>query len=277
MQISKKRGLYESTRIVYLPAERIRSNPNQPRKSFDPASMRDLALSVARYGILQPLSVRRLEDGYELITGERRLRAAQLAGLRDIPCIILDVSSPESTALALVENLQRRDLNFIEEAEGLRQLSHIFGYSQSKIAWLVGLSQPAVANKLRILNLPRELLTLMREASLSERHARALLRLKDEGAIMPALHHIIQEKLTVAETDNYIDGLLADSVPPGRAPEKPTKEPLIVVGDVRFFLNTVQRGLEVMQRSGIPAQCSREEGEDEIILTISIPRPGKKK
>lgn len=289
MQISRKRGLYESARIVYLKADEITPNPGQPRSSFEPGPMRELAESISRYGILQPLSVRRCDTGYELVSGERRLRAAKLAGLHDVPCVILDVDSPESAVLALVENLQRRDLSFIEEAEGLSRLVHVHGYSQEKVARLVGRSQPAVANKLRLLKLPRELLEIIRDAALTERHARALLRIKDEALLAPTLGHIITHSLTVAETDLYIDTLLAQEAEqqeaarqdmptprPESEGERGSKRPVIVVNDSRFFLNTVTRGMEVMQRSGIPAKCDRAESDDEIVLTIRVPKSGRR-
>ena len=145
MQLMKKRGLYEASRIVYIAVGDILPNPGQPRKCFDPNALRELAGSISRYGILQPLSVRRRGSCFELVSGERRLRAAKLAGLKEVPCVILDIDSQESSILALVENLQRKDLDFIEEAEGLYRLINHSGYKQEEVARLVGLSQSAGA------------------------------------------------------------------------------------------------------------------------------------
>ncbi|MDR3278184.1 MAG: ParB/RepB/Spo0J family partition protein, partial [Oscillospiraceae bacterium] len=136
MQLIKKRGLFEASRVVYLPMGDISLNPGTPRRDSPPGTMRDLAASIAKYGILQPLSVRRSGGGYELISGERRLRGAMLAGLREVPCIILDVGEQESAALVLVENLQRRDLDFVEEARALARLRGLYGYSQEETARL---------------------------------------------------------------------------------------------------------------------------------------------
>ena len=144
-------GLLETGKILYLPAAQIRPNPGQPRKIFDPAGLQELAASIAEYGIVQPLTVRRRDGFYELVAGERRLRAARMAGLREVPCILLSVDEAQSGMVALVENLQRRDLDYIEEAEGLARLMRLYGLSQEQAAQRVGKSQSAVANKLRLL------------------------------------------------------------------------------------------------------------------------------
>lgn len=174
-------GLLETGKILYLPAAQIRPNPGQPRKIFDPAGLQELAASIAEYGIVQPLTVRRRDGFYELVAGERRLRAARMAGLREVPCILLSVDEAQSGMVALVENLQRRDLDYIEEAEGLARLMRLYGLSQEQAAQRVGKSQSAVANKLRLLRHSPQVLAMLRENQLSERHARALLRLRRGG------------------------------------------------------------------------------------------------
>ena len=275
MQLTKKRGLYEASRVVYLSTDEIAPNPQQPRKNFEPGAMRELAGSVARYGILQPLSVRRSETGYELVSGERRLRAAKLSGLGEVPCIVLEVDGQESSILALVENLQRRDLDFIEEAQGLKRLATIYGYSQEEIARLVGRSQPAVANKLRILRLSDETLRLIRESGLTERHARALLRVADEEDRMRILEKVIRERLNVATTEDLIEKFLAlaeQKIPDAPAVRKKAKQPIYIIKDVRLFLNTVTRGMSIMQQSGIAAKFGKDENEEEIVLRIKIPK-----
>lgn len=271
MQLMKKRGLYEASRIVYLPIGNIQPNPEQPRKTFEPNAMRELAASIKRYGILQPLSVRRRGGGYELVSGERRLRAAKLVGLRDVPCIILDVDSQESSILALVENIQRKDLDFIEEAEGIHRLVNAHGYKQEEIARLVGLSQSAVSNKLRILKLSPELLFMIRDTGLTERHARALLRLEDDKDRLEVFEQIIKKSLNVSNTEEYIDCFLIQKGQQAKSQQKP----VYVLKDVRLFLNTVKRGMNMMQQSGIDARYGRDETEQEIILTIKIPKANK--
>lgn len=272
MQLMKKRGLYEASRIIYLSIGDILPNPDQPRKQFEPNAMRELAASISRYGILQPLSVRRRGGGYELVSGERRLRAAKLVGLKDVPCIILDVDSQESSILALVENLQRKDLDFIEEAEGLFRLVNIHGYRQEEVARLVGLSQSAVSNKLRILKLSPELLFMIRDTGLTERHARALLRLEEEADRLEVFEQIVRKNLNVSNTEEYIDDFLLKK---GRDKKTAQQKPVYVLKDVRLFMNTVTRGMTMMQQSGIDAHYGRDETESEIILTIKIPKAGK--
>ena len=161
MPFLRKKGLYETNRVLYLPVSELAPNPNQPRRQFSPDGLAELSASIREHGILQPLSVRRVPDGYELVSGERRLRAAKLAGLREVPCILLAVDGENSSLLALVENLQRRDLDFFEEAAALSRLIQTYGLSQEEAARRVGKSQSAVANKLRLLRLSpacRELL-----------------------------------------------------------------------------------------------------------------------
>ena len=178
----KGRSLLENGRILYLPIRQIRPNPSQPRKIFDPESLRELASSIEQYGILQPLTVRRRLGEYELVAGERRLRAAKIAGCTEVPCILLTVDEEQSGMVALVENLQRRDLDYIEEAQGLARLMQQYHLTQEQAARRVGKSQSAIANKLRLLKLSEPVLALLRASGLSERHARALLRIEDEAA-----------------------------------------------------------------------------------------------
>ena len=252
--------------VMDLPIHAIRPNPNQPRKSFPPDELDDLAQSIARLGILQPLSVRRCKDGWELIAGERRLRAAVIAGLSTVPCLEVAADETTSSLLALVENVQRQDLDFWEEALALRRLIDTFHLSQEEAAAKVGKSQSAVANKLRRLKLPEDVLALLRDNGLTERHARALLTLEDEHLQRKAAHHFVQHKLTVARADDYVKGLSA----PLRKQGGPV--PIYRTHDVRLFLNTIQKSLNIMNSAGVKARCGREETEHEITLTIHIPK-----
>ena len=178
MPVLYRRGLLESTRVTMIAPEYISPNPDQPRRYFDPDGLSELADSIRAHGILQPLSVRRKGGGrYELIAGERRLRAAMICGLEQVPCLVLEVSRESSCLLSLIENLQRRDLDFWEEAKALERLTTVYGLSQEEAAAKVGKSQSAVANKLRLLRLPQDVLSLLRKNGFTERHARALLRL----------------------------------------------------------------------------------------------------
>lgn len=228
MAKTKRLSVLESGRVLYLPAARIRPNPLQPRKHFDAGALQELAESIRQYGVLQPLTVRRLAGGYELVAGERRLRAARLAGLSEVPCLLADVDEESSGMLALVENLQRRDLDYIEEAEGLQKL--------------------------------------MQQYHLTERHARALLKLPDEAERLRVIGLIAQGEWTVAKTEQYIDSLLA--------PRTPQRRELggFVLRDVRLFLNSIDHQLDLVRAAGVGASRERQETEQEIVLTIRIPK-----
>ena len=258
--------------ILSLRVDDISPNPVQPRKRFEDESLRELSESIRSYGILNPLTVRLRCGKYELVAGERRLRAAKLAGLTEVPCILVDVNMEDASLLALVENLQRKDLDFLEEAEGIQRLIRMFGMSQEEAAQRIGKSQSAVANKLRLLKLPGDVLDSLRENGLGERHGRALLRLPDPVAQRAALAVILENDMTVAATDAYIDALLSPVEEASPVPEKKERRRTFVLKDVRLFLNTVTKSIDLMKQGGIDAGMKREETEDTLILTISIPK-----
>ena len=269
MEMSARKPLLPR-RVLDLPIDALRPNPNQPRIEFDEASLRSLSDSIRRYGILQPLTVRRTDEGYELIAGERRLRAAKLAGLREVPCLLARSSEEESALLALIENLQRRDLHYLEEAAAIARLIATYGLSQEQAAERLGKSQSAIANKLRLLRLSPDCVRLLREHDLSERHARALLRLTDEEDRLKALQVIAARGYNVAQSEAYIEELLKlkQKTPPPRLPT-------YIVKDVRIFLNTIRHSLGLMQRAGVEADMQREDTDDGILLTIRIPKRAK--
>ncbi len=260
MQCQKLKTYMETGRVVFLPAKSIRPNPAQPRKIFQEEALDELADSIRQHGILQPLSVRRQGIGYELISGERRLRAAQLAGVTDVPCIIMNMDARESGFAALVENLQRQDLDFIEEALGIRRLLQEHAMSQEQAARLLGKSQSAVANKLRLLRHSDTVLSAIRESGLTERHARALLKLRTEEETLNAISRIAKEGMSVARTEKYIESLLAETE--DKAPK----------ANVGAFLNSLTQSLQKIQLSGIAAVSERRETESQIVLTITIPK-----
>ena len=217
MQALRARPAFRRGGILSVRVEDLAPNPVQPRRRFDEESLRELSESIRCYGILNPLTVRLRCGKYELVAGERRLRAAKLAGLTEVPCLLVDVDMQDAGLLALVENLQRKDLDFLEEAEGLQRLIRMFGMSQEEAARRIGKSQSAVANKLRLLKLPRDVLEALRQNGLSERHGRALLRLPDGESQRAALAAILEQGMTVAAADAYIDALLS----PGEEPPPP--------------------------------------------------------
>ncbi len=271
--LRKKEGIVG--KVLSVPIDSISPNPGQPRRRFAPEELRELADSIQTLGILQPLTVRAAPDGgWQLIAGERRLRAAQIAGLTHVPCIPTQCDDLDASLLALVENLQRSDLDFWEEAQALYRLMHQYDLSQEACARQLGKSQSAIANKLRLLRLPEETLRLLRDNGFTERHARALLRLKDPENQAEAGRWIVKHSLTVAKTEEYIDGLLSQE-------QKTIKRrPTFILKDVRLFLNTVDRGVSMMRSAGVEAQCGREDTGEAILLTIRIPkrvRPGEAK
>ena len=260
MQCQKLKTYMETGRVVFLPIRSIRPNPAQPRRVFREEALKELSESILRHGILQPLSVRRVQGGYELICGERRLQAAQMAGLTDVPCILMQMDDRESGMTAMIENLQRQDLDFVEEAQGISRLMGQFGMSQEQTARLLGKSQSAIANKLRLLRHSEPVLEALRQAELTERHARALLKLPDEDTKLRAIAEISRQSMSVARTESYVESLLA------QPREKEAR------ANVAAFLNTLTQSLAKIQLSGIGAVSERRETDSQIVLTITIPK-----
>ena len=254
-------------RVLDIPTDAIRPNPMQPRQVFQEAALRDLAASIRQNGILQPLTVRRTAEGWELVAGERRLRAARLAGLTHVPCLETAADDRRSALLALVENLQRQDLHYFEEAEAIAAYLRRTGATQESAAQALGRSPSAVANKLRLLRLSPACRELLVQNALTERHARCLLRLEDEAERLAALRHIADKQLNVAQAEQYIDQRLAQlqSTPPKR-------RRTFILKDVRLFLNSLDRGLRLVREAGVDARTERQETEDAILLTIRIPK-----
>ena len=261
MQCAKLKTYMETGRVVFLPARSIKPNPQQPRRIFDEEALAELSDSIRQHGILQPLSVRRVGVTYELIAGERRLRAAQMAGLGEIPCIVMSMDDTQSGLVALVENLQRQDLDFVEEAQGIARLIQMQNLSQEQAARMLGKSQSAVANKLRLLRHSPEVLKAIREANLTERHARALLKLPTEPEKIMAIATIRDLGMSVARTERYIESLLSaqDKSAPSRV-------------NLGGFLNNLNSSLARIQSAGIPAVSERRETESQIVVTITIPK-----
>lgn len=263
----QRKGEFLSTRVQYIPLGRIRPNPQQPRRSFDEEGLAELAASIHSCGILQPLTVRRAGEGYELVAGERRLRAARIAGLREVPCLVAQVGEEDSALLALMENLQRRDLDCWEEAQAIARLISRYGLSQEEAARRLGRAQPTVANKLRLLRLPEDVRALLRENGLTERHARALLRLQDPEVQRRAAGDMVRRGMNVAQAEAYVEKLLqSDQVTPPRG------RSTYIIKDVRLFLNSVDRGLHLMRQAGVDAGWNRQDTDREILLTIRIPK-----
>ena len=260
MQCQKLKTYMETGRVIFLPAKAIQPNPCQPRKIFTQESLAELSASISRHGVLQPLSVRRIGGQYELIAGERRLRAAQLAGLTEIPCIVMTMDDQESAMTALVENLQRQDLDFIEEAQGIARLMQLCNFSQDQAAKVLGKSQSAVANKLRLLRHSPKVLAALRQFGLTERHGRALLKLPKEEDALAAIAVIARQNMSVARTEKYIEELLQQKK------EHPQKI------NLHSFFTNLDQTLQKIRLSGISAISERKETDSQIVLTITIPK-----
>ena len=265
MKKQRKSGNYpENGAVLRIPTGDIRPNPSQPRRDFPLDSLMDLARSISENGILQPLTVS-LEEGVPtLVAGERRLRAAKIAGLREVPCVEVKAEARQRQVLTLIENLQREDMNCFETAAGIRHLIDSYELTQCEAAHQLGMSQSAVANKLRLLRLPEDERQVLIENGCGERHARALLRLADRTRRLQVLERLAAEKLTVSQTERLVEELLA-----GRVRRKPAK-PLI--RDVRVFFNTVNHALTIMRRGGIPAESTQREEGDYIEYVVRIPK-----
>ncbi len=259
----------KNSSAVYLPIENVRLNPYQPRREMDRESLEELCASIKQYGLMQPVVVRRInERDFELIAGERRLRACRMAGLVQISAIVVRAGGTDSAVMALIENIQRENLGYIDEAMAFCTLISEHGITQEELAGRVGKSQSTIANKIRILKLSPEIQRMLSEYELSERHARALLRLPDEKTRLRALNLIVSRGLNVSKTEELVESLLSTGKPPV---EKKNGE-VRVFKDVRIFSNTISKAVDMMKQSGIDARTSKTENDEYIEYTIKIPK-----
>lgn len=252
----------KDTSYKILPLSRITPDPNQPRKQFDQGALQSLADSFRELGVLSPITVHKVDGQYRIIAGERRWRAAGLAGLSEIPCVVRHWDEEKKQLAALVENLQRCDLDPFEEAAGIRDLIETTGLSQTEVASKIGKSPSCVANKLRLLGLSESIRSQIRRHKLTERHARALLSLPEDMQ-ESALAHIAQKQLTVDKAEQYIRSLLSP-------PPKPNRK--IYIKDIRLFINSIDHSLRLLSKQGIAARSDKSEDERYIYYSISIPK-----
>lgn len=253
-------------RLIELSPDKIVPNPAQPRMDFPADELEQLAESIRQNGVLQPVIVRRDRDGYVLIAGERRLRASKMAGLKTIPAIVQEYSAKDGAVLALIENMQRSDLNFFEEAAAIYALMRDRAMTQEETARRLGMSQPALANKIRLLRLSGEEQRIILENRLTERHARALLRLDDPIRRAQTLRMILERKLNVAQTDTLV-GALLEQKPQAQKPKR-----TFIAKDVRLFLNTIDHAVSAMKDAGIRAVSQRNETDDYFECVVRIPK-----
>ena len=266
--------LAKNTVQLTVPVDKIRPNPYQPRQEMEKEALLELEESIKQYGLMQPVVVRKINgDEYELIAGERRLRACRNIGLSEISAIIVKASGTDSAVMALIENIQRENLGYIEEAEAFLSLIAIHGLTQDELAARLGKSQSTIANKIRILKLSSEIRTLLFEHGLTERHARALLRLSDEKERRKALSVIIEKGLNVVKTEELIEDMLNAEVEKKNPQDAKN---IRVFKDIRIFQNTIKQAIEIMKKSGIEASSHKKESDEFIEYTIKIPKNLKK-
>ena len=260
--------------IVQIPADSIRPNRSQPRATFDNNSMIRLADSIRRYGILQPLSVRKTDADdsyeYELVAGERRLRAAKMLGFFTVPCVILEVDEKTSAELAIIENLLREDLNMFEQATSFRRLIDDYGLTQEDLARKMSMSQSAIANKLRLLKLTYAEQRKILEFDLSERHARALLKLNDEADRLEVISKIANEKLTVQAAEELIEKLLLAKAAGENKDKAPNKTAIPQDKELSSWLRGFKRRIDNISKSGKNATMDVKDSKNSVIVTICI-------
>ncbi|MCX7694528.1 MAG: nucleoid occlusion protein [Caloramator sp.] len=255
--------------IINIPITKIRQNMYQPRKVFNQEALIELSESIREFGVLQPISVRRINDNlFELVAGERRLRASQLAGLTEIPAIVVDISDTESAVLALIENLQREDLNYIEEAEGYYNLIKEHGFTQEELAVRIGKKQSTIANKLRLLKLSSEVKEMLINEGLTERHARALLKLEDEELQKKVIDEVIKKGLTVKKTEELIEKILSDKQNNNKN-NKNNKNNYKWNINTKIITNTIK---QIMEKSGIEAEYKQKELDEYLEIVVRIPK-----
>lgn len=262
-----KSGKYKiGGQIILIPQEEIYPNPNQPRRRFDFDELEGLAQSIRQNGIIQPIAVRVNNRGeYELISGERRLRASRLVGITQVPCIIMEASDEKSALFALLENVQRCDLDFFEEAVAIEKLLTDYGMTRDEICKKLGKAPPTISNKLRLLRLPEEIRMKITQENLTERHARALLKLTSVSQMERAMSIIAEKRLNVAETERLVSQILTN--------DSRHRQPTVkLFKDVRIFVNTLNHAVDTMRRAGIEADSAKSETDEYIEYIVRIPK-----
>ena len=265
-------NMSDNREILYIPIDLIAPNPYQPRKEFSGSALEELAASIKEYGVIQPVNVRKLGDsGYELISGERRMRASKLAGLMEVPAIVVEVIEQDSAVIALIENLQREDLNFMEEAEGYFNLINDHGMTQDELAKKVGKKQSTIANKLRLLKLPQNIKRSIAENGLTERHARALLKLPEEELQEKALKNIIKKALNVKKTEELIERMLGEAAVTSEEPHERRMRGKI---SYNIYINTIKNAYKEILKTGYNVEYDQQDKGEYIEITMKVPKNG---
>lgn len=275
----KKKDLKEKPKtqsaVILIPVEQIIPNPNQPRKTFEDESLTELAESIRTFGVIQPIQVRKVDNElYELVSGERRLRASKLAGIQEIPAMEVTISDKDSAVIAIIENVQREDLSFFEEAESYRQLIKYYDMTQEQVAALIGKSQSFVANKIRLLKLDDRVIQAVKTNQLSERHARALLKIPDEAIQREVIEQIHKQDLNVKKTEALVEKV-REEVMTNNYDEKITpgkKARVKSFINAQIYINTIKSAFKVVKENKRSAKYKETEKDDRIVITITIPK-----
>ena len=256
----------DTNRIVDIPIEKIVPSRYQPRLVFDEEALRELALSIKENGLIQPITVRKVNDIYEIITGERRFRACKMIGYKEVPCYIMSPNESQAAQMALVENIQRENLTAIEEAKSYLQIMRQSGLTQEQVAQKVGKSQSAVANKIRLLNLPIEIQDAVMESKITERHARALLTVPSDRQ-KEVFHHIVAVEFNVRQTEDFIASL--DDIPKKKRTRQKTKG---FSRNTQIAVNTIHQSIKMINKMGIQAKVETEDRPQEVCMIIRFPK-----
>ncbi|MCR4436537.1 MAG: nucleoid occlusion protein [Clostridiales bacterium] len=272
LQIPKAEKKEDQKNITYVNIDNIRPNPYQPRKQFNVSALEELCESIKQYGVLQPINVRKISgNSFELVAGERRLRAAIMAGLKEIPAIIVSVNDNDSAVMALIENLQREGLSYMEEAEGYNNLLIEHGFTQEELAQKIGKSQSTIANKIRLLKLPPLVKKIIADNNLTERHARALLKLHDEQLQLKVLKRVCEKGLNVKKTEELVERAIEKYSRDNKEREGERKVTR-AVKDIRIFVNTVRQAIDLMKKSGVNAKAAQIDRGEYVEFIVRIPK-----
>lgn len=272
LQVTKPEKKEEQKNISYLNIDCVRPNPYQPRKQFNKGALEELCESIKQYGVIQPINVRKISNNhYELVAGERRLRAAIMAGLKEIPAIVVNINDNDSAVIALIENLQREDLSYMEEADGYNNLINDHGFTQEELAQKIGKSQSTIANKIRLLRLSPMVKKILSDNSLTERHARALLKLHDEQLQLKVLKLVCEKGMNVKKTEELVERAIEKYTRQDKE-TVPERKFTRAIKDIRIFVNTIRQAIDLMKKSGVNAKAAQIDRGTYVEFIIRIPK-----
>jgi ParB family chromosome partitioning protein len=274
-QLEKWLGKDTGEKIAYIQMAKIHPNPYQPRQVFSEQELRELAQSIRSFGLIQPIVVREVGEEFQIVAGERRYKACCLLGFSEIPALVQDIDDQKAAAIALIENLQRKDLNYFEEGRAYHTLMAVFGMTQEELARKVGRSQSAIANKIRLLKLPREVQECISTDVVTERHARTLLRLSSCELQKEIIRQIYEQELTVKETEALVEKLSRNDIPREIIGHENGQQISMVIRDTRIFLNTIKETVKRARQTGVDIFMFENEKDSEYEIVIRVNKKPK--